>query len=79
MHHARASFPDMKLHAAMGGFHLSGPTEAIIPDTVRDLGAFGLDLIVPAHCTGWRAVKALSNAFGEQVVVPAAVGKLFSL
>ena len=79
LHHARALFPNVTLHAAMGGFHLAGPTEAIIPETVRDLGGFGLDLIIPAHCSGWRAVNALVRAYGEQVVVPAAVGKLFSL
>ncbi|HXT79552.1 MAG TPA: MBL fold metallo-hydrolase [Acetobacteraceae bacterium] len=79
LHHARDCFPSVKLHAAMGGFHLAGPTEAIIPETVRDLRGFGLDLIIPAHCTGWRAVRALTDAFGEAIVVPAAVGKLFSL
>ncbi len=79
MHHARATFPDVKLHAAVGGFHLSGATEAIIPETVRDLGSFGLDLIIPAHCTGWRALNALERAYGESVVVPSAVGKRFSL
>ncbi len=79
LHEARARFPDTKLHAVMGGFHLSGPTEAIIPETVRDLGAFGLDLIIPAHCTGWRALNALERAYGEAVVLPSAVGKLFSL
>jgi 7,8-dihydropterin-6-yl-methyl-4-(beta-D-ribofuranosyl)aminobenzene 5'-phosphate synthase len=79
LHHARATFPDVKLHAVMGGFHLSGPTEAIIPETVRDLGGFGLDLIIPAHCTGWRAVNALERTYGEAVVVPSAVGKRFSL
>jgi len=79
LHHARESFPEMKLHAVMGGFHLSGPTEAIIPETVRDLGSFGLDLIIPAHCTGWRAVNALERAYGERIVVPSAVGKRFSL
>jgi 7,8-dihydropterin-6-yl-methyl-4-(beta-D-ribofuranosyl)aminobenzene 5'-phosphate synthase len=77
--HARQCFPDVKLHAAMGGFHLSGPTEAIIPDTVSDLQNFNLGLIIPAHCTGWRAMRALINAFGEETVVPAAVGKVFSL
>jgi 7,8-dihydropterin-6-yl-methyl-4-(beta-D-ribofuranosyl)aminobenzene 5'-phosphate synthase len=76
---ARALFPDTRLYAAMGGFHLSGPTEAAIPDTVRDLAQFELDLIIPAHCTGWRAVNALERAFGERVVLPAAVGKQFSL
>jgi hypothetical protein len=60
LHHARASFLGLKLHAAMGGFHLSGPTKAIIPETVRDFRAFGLDLIIPAHCTAWRALNAWS-------------------
>jgi len=79
LHHARALFPEVKLHAVMGGFHLSGVTEAIIPDTVRDLGNFGLHLIIPAHCTGWRALNALERAYGEMVVVPSAVGKRFTL
>ncbi len=79
MHEARRLFPGEKLHAVMGGFHLSGENEAIIPQTVRDLGSFGLDLIIPAHCTGWRAVNALERAYGEPMVVPAAVGKLFTL
>ncbi|MBS0638396.1 MAG: MBL fold metallo-hydrolase [Proteobacteria bacterium] len=79
LHEARARFPGVKLYAAMGGFHLSGPTEAAIPETVHDLAQFGLDLVIPAHCTGWRAVNALVQAFGEQVVLPAAVGKRFTL
>lgn len=79
LHHARATFPGVKLHAVIGGFHLSGPTEAIIPDTVRDLGGFGLELMIPAHCTGWRALNALERAYGETIVVPSAVGKRFAL
>ena len=77
--HARACFPDEPLHAVMGGFHLSGEHERIIPETVRGLGAFGLTHIFPAHCTGWRAVGALERAYGDAVVVPASVGKLYSL
>ncbi|MBW4089960.1 MAG: MBL fold metallo-hydrolase [Proteobacteria bacterium] len=77
LHAAREAFPGERLHAVMGGFHLSGENEAIIPDTVRDLGGFGLDLIIPAHCTGWRAVAALERAYGEGIVAPAAVGKRF--
>lgn len=75
--HARALFPDRPLFAVMGGFHLSGPgVEGVIGDTVKDLGAFGLRRIVPAHCTGWRALVALVAAFGDRVV-PSAVGKRF--
>ncbi|HET6183368.1 MAG TPA: MBL fold metallo-hydrolase [Acetobacteraceae bacterium] len=79
LHHARQSFPVERLHAVMGGFHLSGENEVIIPETVRDLGTFGLSLIIPAHCTGWRAVNALERAYGEAVVLPSAVGRTFTL
>lgn len=78
LHHARACFPDRPLYAAMGGFHLSGENEASIPATVADLQGFGLSYVFPAHCTGWRAVSALERALGDKVV-PAAVGKLYSL
>jgi 7,8-dihydropterin-6-yl-methyl-4-(beta-D-ribofuranosyl)aminobenzene 5'-phosphate synthase len=74
---ARELFDPTPLYGVMGGFHLAGATcEKIIPDTVEDLKTFDLKLIVPGHCTGWRAVHALLNAFGEEVVVPSAVGRL---
>jgi 7,8-dihydropterin-6-yl-methyl-4-(beta-D-ribofuranosyl)aminobenzene 5'-phosphate synthase len=76
--HARDCFPDQKLHAVMGGFHLSGETERCIPDTVRDIAGFGLDVIAPGHCTGWRALNQLVRTCGEDVVAPLAVGKIFA-
>lgn len=76
MKEARRCFPRIPLHAVIGGFHLAGTgMETIIPDTVRDLAAFDLRSIIPSHCTGWRAVHALLSAFGEERVVPNAVGK----
>lgn len=76
---ARSTFGDIPLFAVMGGFHLSGAAvEKIIPDTVRDMQTFGLKRIVPAHCTGWRAVHALANVYGDDVLVPAAVGRQFT-
>ncbi|HXU57126.1 MAG TPA: MBL fold metallo-hydrolase [Verrucomicrobiae bacterium] len=77
LHHARESFPGEAVHAVLGGFHLSGTNERVIPQTVEALRGFDLKVIAAAHCTGWRAVTALSNAFGE-AVVPASVGKLYS-
>ncbi|MGE3652316.1 MAG: MBL fold metallo-hydrolase [Reyranellaceae bacterium] len=73
--HARDCFPDVKLHAVLGGLHLSGTNERIIPQTVAALGGFGLDVIAAGHCTGWRAMSALANAFGDGTLVPLAVGK----
>lgn len=75
---ARKVFGDVPLYAVMGGFHLAGAeVEKIIPDTVRDIGTFALKRIVPCHCTGWRAVRALANALGEDIIVPCAVGRRF--
>jgi 7,8-dihydropterin-6-yl-methyl-4-(beta-D-ribofuranosyl)aminobenzene 5'-phosphate synthase len=75
---ARNVFGDVPLYAVMGGFHLSGAeVEAIIPDTIRDFGGFALKRIVPCHCTGWRAVRALAQVYNEDVLVPAAVGRQF--
>ncbi|MCA6296867.1 MAG: hypothetical protein IM595_06040, partial [Phenylobacterium sp.] len=48
--------------------------EKIIPETVRDMAAFRLERILPGHCTGWRALNALLQAFGE-TVTPIAVGQ----
>jgi 7,8-dihydropterin-6-yl-methyl-4-(beta-D-ribofuranosyl)aminobenzene 5'-phosphate synthase len=48
--------------------------ERLIPETVSNLQQFHLQQIMPAHCTGWRAVFALVREFGESVVTPSAVG-----
>jgi len=73
---ARERLAPAPLHGVMGGFHLSGAAwEAIIPETVADMADFGLKAIVPGHCTGWRAVQKLVATFGEDVVVPSAVGR----
>jgi 7,8-dihydropterin-6-yl-methyl-4-(beta-D-ribofuranosyl)aminobenzene 5'-phosphate synthase len=75
--HARATFPDAPLHAVMGGLHLSGANEEIIPQTVAALAEFGLAQMAVGHCTGWRAMSALSAAFGDKVLAPSAVGKRY--
>jgi 7,8-dihydropterin-6-yl-methyl-4-(beta-D-ribofuranosyl)aminobenzene 5'-phosphate synthase len=75
---AKASFPDVPLYAVAGGLHLSGTNERIIPETVAALRDFGLTVIAAGHCTGWRAVTALANEFGDKTLVPLAVGKRFS-
>ena len=76
MTHARDCFPDTALVGVMGGFHLAGGNERIIPQTVDALRVFDLETIATAHCTGWRATAALATAFGE-AVVPSAVGRLY--
>ena len=63
----------------MGGLHLSGVNEEIIPQTVAELEAFNVPRIATGHCTRWRALVVLANTFGESVVAPTAVGKVYSI
>ena len=56
--------------AIVGGFHLGGPLFApILPQTVEALAAFNPGMIVPGHCTGFEAVRAISLAMPEAFVV----------
>lgn len=74
--YAASVFPSVPLYGVMGGLHLSGATEKVIPETVADLKQFGLKLLAPGHCTGWRALSAMARVFGDELV-PSAVGKRY--
>lgn len=73
---AHSVFPSVPLYGIMGGLHLSGSTEKIIPETIADLKQFDLKFITSGHCTGWRALGAMASIFGEKLV-PMAVGKRY--
>ena len=75
--HAGAVFPDTPIHCVMGGLHLSGPNEELIPQTVAGLAEHDIKVIAAGHCTGWRAMTALANAF-PGALAPTAVGKQFT-
>ena len=75
--HVRALFPDVPIHTVMGGLHLGGVMERNIPDTVEALRPFDIGHIITGHCTGWRALHALANAFGE-AVSQSAVGTTYT-
>jgi len=68
-----------RVHAIVGGFHLSGAlNEPRIPETVAALTAFAPDLLVPGHCTGFAAQRALSEALPD-AFVPSGVGTTIRL
>ena len=51
LRHARDSFPGRPLFGVLGGFHLVGSNEKIIPQTVEALKALEVQMVAPAHCT----------------------------
>ncbi|HYE92866.1 MAG TPA: MBL fold metallo-hydrolase [Terriglobales bacterium] len=66
------------LYGVMGGFHLAGATEKIIPETVAGIERFAPKLLAPGHCTGWRALSLMARTFGDELI-PTAVGKRYLL
>jgi 7,8-dihydropterin-6-yl-methyl-4-(beta-D-ribofuranosyl)aminobenzene 5'-phosphate synthase len=72
--HAQELFPETPFYALVGGLHLVYPNEDLIDETIAELNKFGFRLIIPGHCTGWRAVHAFATAFGGGTVDPLAVG-----
>ena len=68
-----------RLSGLFGGFHLTGPAfEPIIEPTVAALRDLALDVVVPAHCTGWRAQHRLAAELPD-AFIPNAVGTSFVL
>jgi 7,8-dihydropterin-6-yl-methyl-4-(beta-D-ribofuranosyl)aminobenzene 5'-phosphate synthase len=68
-----------RVHAVLGGFHLAGLLyEPIIPATVEALREIGPEVIVPSHCTGWRAIHAMADAFPDGFI-PGSVGTRYVL
>jgi len=58
-----------QLYAVIGGFHLAtSPLETVIWPTVEALAGFAPEVIVPAHCTGWRATHTIAAAFPDAFV-----------
>ena len=68
-----------RVYAVLGGLHLAGPLyEHIIPPTVEALREIAPEVIAPCHCTGWRAVHALADAFPGGFI-PSSVGTKYVL
>jgi 7,8-dihydropterin-6-yl-methyl-4-(beta-D-ribofuranosyl)aminobenzene 5'-phosphate synthase len=63
-----------KIHAVVGGFHLSGKVfEPIIPDTVSALKEIAPDYVMPGHCTGWIAQHKIAREMPD-AFIPNSVG-----
>jgi 7,8-dihydropterin-6-yl-methyl-4-(beta-D-ribofuranosyl)aminobenzene 5'-phosphate synthase len=57
---------EQKIHAVLGGFHLSGPFfEKFHDPTVDALKKIDPDVLMPMHCTGWKAIHRFQKEFPE--------------
>jgi 7,8-dihydropterin-6-yl-methyl-4-(beta-D-ribofuranosyl)aminobenzene 5'-phosphate synthase len=68
-----------RLHGLLGGLHLGGPAfEPVIAPTIEALTAMSPALLVPGHCTGWKAQHAMAAALPD-AWVPGSVGTRYSV
>lgn len=64
LRNARAQTGHERIHAFIGGMHLTGGLfEPIIPTTLEHLSEIRPDYVVPGHCTGWRAMSQMAAGF----------------
>jgi 7,8-dihydropterin-6-yl-methyl-4-(beta-D-ribofuranosyl)aminobenzene 5'-phosphate synthase len=63
---------EQRVAGFIGGFHLTGGIfEPIIQPTVDAFAEAGIGRLLPAHCTGWKAVHQLARALPDAFVQPA--------
>lgn len=68
--HAKKIAGTDKVHAVLGGFHLTGPLfDPIIKPTVDEMKRINPDYIVPMHCTGWKAINRFAEEMPGQFVL----------
>ena len=68
-----------KVYAILGGFHLSGLVfEPIIGRTINELKKIAPKVIVPMHCTGWKAINEIAKEMPHQFLLNS-VGTKFLL
>lgn len=58
-----------KIHAIMGGFHLTGAKKENIQRTVAEIKAMSPDYIIPMHCTGFEALMAFALEMPDQFIL----------
>jgi 7,8-dihydropterin-6-yl-methyl-4-(beta-D-ribofuranosyl)aminobenzene 5'-phosphate synthase len=74
---AKKTTDEQNVHAIVGGFHLSGPFfEKIHDETFKELKKFDPDVMLPMHCTGWKAIQRISEEFPSGFVLNSVGSKM---
>lgn len=66
-----------KIHAVLGGFHLSGAFfEKILDPTISELKSLSPEVVAPMHCTGRKAMEQFSRKFPSEFVLNSVGSKI---
>lgn len=61
------TFPDKKIKALVGGFHIYNKTKAEVRELAGRIKMTGIEAIYTGHCTGERSFQILQEELGEMV------------
>jgi len=65
-----------KVYALIGGIHLLNANRSRIENTLKAFKKFGIQKVIPLHCTGAGAVKVFNNVFAAECLFLGAGGKI---
>ena len=65
-----------KIEAVIGGIHLIGAKDSKIESTVASMKKIKPSMIVPTHCTGWKAQRHMENVL-KQSFARSSVGNMY--
>ena len=58
-----------EIYGFTGGTHLFDKDEADLKRTLDEIGEFGLKMMSPCHCTGFKPTATLWNMFPEEFIL----------
>jgi 7,8-dihydropterin-6-yl-methyl-4-(beta-D-ribofuranosyl)aminobenzene 5'-phosphate synthase len=67
LNYARRVSGQPHVRAVIGGFHLLNADSRRLELTIEALREISPEVVIPCHCTGVKAVRALRNALGDMI------------
>ncbi|NBH14082.1 MBL fold metallo-hydrolase [Lachnospiraceae bacterium] len=67
--YVQSEFPGVPVHSLVAGMHLKSCDSQRIRRTIRALQEMGIDIVVPLHCTGIRAIGMIKEVLGERCIL----------
>ncbi|MFH1519915.1 MAG: MBL fold metallo-hydrolase [Candidatus Omnitrophota bacterium] len=62
---AKEAFPENKIYAVLGGFHLIDKDNRTIRYLVEEFKKYGIGNVGPSHCTGFEAINIFREAYPD--------------
>lgn len=68
LHYVQMSFPQERIYGVFAGMHLIHANTARLEATYKELQSMELEVLIPVHCTGPRAIAELQKRMPEQCI-----------